>query len=394
MMRTVKVLLLSALVLGLALPVWATTSRVHSLAFTGDYLNDDSNIFKWYGVLPGYGNLVMAEVGTYSSATATAYSQALGVTYNCAEGKWGTWGLFLMNMVDEGSFFTDSPVDWNAPTVFTTPYNKFALAWGKEFGKVGLGVFFTRSDQGTEDKGAGTKYHKSYTTVGAGLRADVNEDLYADLALTLGFAGQDTVNLDKKTSFDIAGRAFYEWKDYVTLVPLFEFSRYEYLAEGDTAAGSGDKQIMFRFGVGMNVDVNSDNLLILAVEFARMKWEPSVADGEAAQTWVNLPIFYLALESQVKSWLTARVGALKSLYKFTDTNASGDDTITTSAMFEWFLGLGFHIAEFDLDMEISPALPFSVGYWITGYSPWQAQAFADGSIPEAPVGRISGVYHF
>ena len=87
-----KVILVSLLIVAMAAPLaFATTARQNTLARSGDYINDDSNIFRWYATLPSYSNMVMAEVGTYDGFSA--FHQALGVTYSCGEnGKYGEDG--------------------------------------------------------------------------------------------------------------------------------------------------------------------------------------------------------------------------------------------------------------------------------------------------------------
>jgi hypothetical protein len=395
-----KVLVLSLLVVALAIPAFATTARVNSLAGTGDYMNDDSNMFRWYGVLPSYANLVMMEVGTWDGSVE---HRGIGVTHACGEeGKWGTWGLWLLeDHVSDDSFFMNSPV-WYAAIGYNDvgvsyPSNKIALAWGKEFEAMSFGINFTRSDMSIEnetvDPVARTDW--SFTTVGAGIRADIGDDAYTDLAVTIGFGGYDVEgavanSLDKKMALDFAARIFYEWKDNVTFVPVIDYMQYEYALE-TAVEPHGDKVRAFFGGGAMNMDVNTNNMLIVGAQIEYVNWEYS-APGDAVdefKMW-TLPRFFIALESNVKPWLTARVGAWKALDKVTDTfgDASdppvAQDVITTGADFDWFLGLGFHVAEFDIDCELGEDAPFNMGYWLTGYEDWDND----------PIGRISATYHF
>ena len=67
MFRVTKIFVFSLLVVAIALPALATTSRVASLGGPARYINDDSDIFRWYGTLPSYTKMVMAEVGEYSN---------------------------------------------------------------------------------------------------------------------------------------------------------------------------------------------------------------------------------------------------------------------------------------------------------------------------------------
>ncbi len=403
---SLRILVVGLLVLAVASPVFATTSRVNSLAQTGDYLNDDSNIFRWYGVLPSYANLVMAELGTWNAGVS---DQALGVTHTCGDnGKWGTFGLFLLqNSVTDNSFFVNTPTYMAAlglsDVFLSAPVNKFALMWGKEFESFSLGLSFTRSDVSTEDETvqqlnqATAKMSQSYTTFGAGTRADLGDKAYTDVAVTVGFMGYSQEGgaltakqeLDKKLSLDFAGRMFYEWKDNLTVVPMVDYGQYEYALK-NAQDPHGGKAKYFAVGTGMNMDVNTNNLLICGAEIDYYKWEySSPGTSKKADKMWSLPTFFLALESDVKPWMTTRIGAWKSLFKSTDTttdpnNGNAEDYIMTGTDFAWFLGLGFHVAEFDIDMQIGGDTPFNLGYWLTGYSQYNG----------APVNRISAIYHF
>ncbi|MCK4774291.1 MAG: hypothetical protein KAT30_05880, partial [Candidatus Krumholzibacteria bacterium] len=90
-----KIVLVSMLVIVIAAPAFATTARVRTMAGTGDYLSDDSNIFRWYSTLPSYANMVQAEMGTWEGFSSPGLSpaqadfgplmdsRALGFNYAC-----------------------------------------------------------------------------------------------------------------------------------------------------------------------------------------------------------------------------------------------------------------------------------------------------------------------
>jgi hypothetical protein len=58
---------------------------------------------------------------------------------------------------------------------------------------------------------------------------------------------------------------------------------------------------------------------------------------------------------------------------------------STGGDFDWSLGGGFHLGEWDIDAVFSHELPFRLGYWLTGWGV--------GDI-DPPVGRVSGTYRF
>jgi hypothetical protein len=299
------------------------------------------------------------------------------------------------------------------------PVNKFAIQWGKEFESIAIGLSFTRSDKGEEDTTpdspapANPNYNISYTTLGAGTRADIGDNAYADLAVTLGLAGggmTDSTEFDKKMSLNFAGRVFWEWKEYATIVPVIDFGMYEFaLKNGDPydtsvngTDGHGQKGNWFDIGVALNLDVNTNNLLIFGLEVGKESAEPSLPDTAASDwkessTWW-LPSIFLGLETDVKPWMTVRCAARKTLWKETETEVDGGEAMETGSEFEWYLGCGFHVAEFDIDCELGAEAPFSLGYWLTGHSAYDYGYYAkDAAQPVTavgPISRISATYHF
>ncbi|MEJ2720590.1 MAG: hypothetical protein P8181_05550 [bacterium] len=416
MLRVGKILVLSLLVTSLCAPlVFATTSRVIALGGTSRYINDDSDIFRWYGTLPSYSKMVFAEAGTAmgsADGNMDVSYQALGFTHNWGEDHWlGTWAVYLLqNSIEDPTFYLYNPL--GTPGFFDAtlmmPSTKFALAWGKQLNGIALGFNYTHSDGSLEVTGM-DKINYNFNTIGGGIRWDVNEDVYADGAVTLGFAGGDMFDgqgWDKKTAWDVEARVFWEFMDDVTLVPYFGYTMADYSLK-ERVAPSGDKANQVSVGASLNFDVNTNNLLIFAAEFEHANWKYSKeAPGDASEmTATVLPRFTLALESDITSWFTARVGATKTMTKYKITDADGTETTITDAEwvmylydmmgfsnfdmeaddFQWYLGGGFHVGEWDIDAVFSPEVPFRLGYWLTGYGAGNT---------EPPVGRVSATYRF
>lgn len=427
-----KIVLVSMIALMLVASVsFASTTRVRSLVNTGNYMSDDSNVHTWYSVLPMYANQVTAEIGTQD----TSDSRALSLNYACGdEGNWGTYRISLNEnaLDDPGLWSTSSFFSMLLPGMasnlglgfVSTPMSKWDLAGGWELGEnASLGVSFTRSSWSFEGSNPDTTADQSYTTVGVGGTWTNNEGFAFDAAFTWGSAGGEasfgatdpyTVEFDSKTAFEVGARAFYDWKDDVTLVPVVSFQSADYsLTDNDDpttlgAPQTGDKYTNFLFGAGLNMDVNSSNMLIVALEVNSMKWEFSnspesddTGDSFAEIKGKYLPTIRMALETAVNSWMTTRIGAAKHLGDYTYTDLDGDefkfDTGTPgfftgpfedSDGFDWSLGLGFNVAEWTIDLEVAEEAPFSTFYWVTGYSNY------DQDSDEGPVTRISGIYNF
>ncbi|MCZ6765516.1 MAG: hypothetical protein O7D32_01155, partial [bacterium] len=223
MFRASKIVLLSLLVVTMfATMATATTSRVASLAGAASYINDDSDIFRWYGTLPSYKNMVMAELGQSTTPNSTDLGavtrQALGFTYSRGEDDmFGTWGIFLLqHSLEDDSFFAFNPLgtfmSGSTPDIAGDlpggiPVTKFVLLWGKQINNIGVGVTFTRSDASVEDPNDTNDL--SFTTIGGAVRVDINPDMYLDGAITWGNAGGDTLGgFDKSTSWNLEARLF------------------------------------------------------------------------------------------------------------------------------------------------------------------------------------------
>jgi hypothetical protein len=422
-----RIALASFLVLMIGTSVaFATTARVRSLANTGDYISDDSAVNRWYSTLPSFGNQVNAEMGQWDGFSLND-TRGLGWTHACGEdGKWGTYRISLNeNALDHPGFWMGNPFysahapgfmsgNLGDPTGFglwdDTPMNRWDVAGGWELGEtIALGVSITQSKWEAEDTSANAQASNSWLTFGAGITWTNNDNMVFDGSFTFGNAGGDysdgtnTVEWDSGTAFDIAARLFYDWKDNVTLVPVAEFASSEYsLSSSPTAipTPNGNKITDFMIGLGLNMDVNQNNMLVLALEYMNRQWEYANPDTAAASTdkvtWQYLPTVRLALETEITSWLTTRVGAVKYIFSEEIEDVDGDSAKWTPGTptslappltgFEWFLGCGFNVAEWTIDLELASETPFNMGYWLTGYS-----NFTTGA---GPVSHIAAVWNY
>jgi len=417
--------MLSVLVLvALAAPLMATESRQMALAGVGPYIEDDYNIFTWYATLPSYSNTVWIGLnygydyydGGVRAAQAgpSSYNyQYMGASYGLGkEGKYGTLAMFYydyspgLNVANNGN--------WNGSNVFTeSADSKWTLMYAYPMEKMSIGLFFNRADNSYKYENETTtayEHQLAYTTIGAGIRFDLGDKSYADVAFDYNVAsfkdkGEEfsssygEVSQDANTMMDVRGRLFWQWTETITLVPYVEYASFDFSLKADSAIAwkenyYGDKAMMFKLGIGANLKINENNLLVFAVEpYTYYKEEPS--DPPTGQTYketeVLLPTFRLGLESDVKDWLTFRVGAEKDFYKdeYKHTTATTSETDTyIGSDFNFYMGLGFHVGDFDIDALVNPDLPFKVGYWLTGYSEW------NNYYEDVPVYMISTTYHF
>ncbi len=347
-MKKLFAVVLSALfVVALAVPALATDARQIALGGVGNYIEDDFNIFSWYGTLPSYSNTVWIglqyddyyyyyDLGA-PSAEGMSYQPYMGASYALgSEGKYGTLAMFFnyYGMPLNPGYGWDNTGSPYSETLSS----KWNVLYGYAMEKLSFGLYFGRSDAMTEyawsydyaapDTTVEYAYSndRAYTTVGAGVRFDVGEKMYADLAFDYSWAGKTVnndnyyydqyygygeVTADANKMMDFRGRAFYEWNETVTLVPYANFGTFDFSLKGEEMkafdrefttdtldwkdTNYGVKGTRMTFGLGANVKVNENNLLVFAVEpysYAKLEQsDPPAADAVRYEAYYY-PYYY------------------------------------------------------------------------------------------------------
>jgi hypothetical protein len=419
MKKLFLVFLAFAVTAAFAMPAMATNSRVAALGGYGRYLEDDFNIFEWPATLPSYSNVVWIELyqePVEGEVPGIFYDvmPVIGASYALGEdGGYGTLAMFFHGVGMPLNPFADgeSP-GWETGDPFSSAIdNKFTVLYGYSLEGLSFGLFFSRADASSRtENGVDVEESSAYTRVGVGVRFDIGDAAYADVSfdLNMGSIASESIVVpgtlpeeyfedvteDANKMYGIKARLFYEWNDVITWVPYFSWRSFDFNLKGgdDTYEYGdyfyGDKGMMFDLGIGANIMVNEDNMILFAIEpFSYMKREPSeVPDGVDDYEWKAkvMPRFILGLETDIKEWMTFRMGGVHSLIKEEQTQ----DDVTSSqtfSLFDYFMGLGFHVGDFDIDCVVDNSLPFRMGYWLTGY-----QEFTSGS----PSYMISTKYHF
>jgi hypothetical protein len=336
-----------------------------------------------------------------------------GMTYGLGEdNKYGVLGMWWQ----EHTYGPNYMGDWAGPFGYTAfdenVYNKWHLMWALSFEKIDIGIHFNRADEMYKGEGEGEVYEDyiNYTTLGLGLRWDLNDETYMDLAFdytSVGYTYQDggdeIIEADAKNIMNIRARMFYEWTDIITWVPYVNYKWGDLSLKSNQSGFYADdecwgiKGFQFDIALAANIMVNDDNMIIVGVDpYSYWKGEPSECGADAGtgeMTMKVFPGFVFGLETDVKDWLTFRAGCEKALikmtYKESDTEGEYEENYTV-APFEWYLGLGFHVSDFDIDLLVNKEAPFSMGYWLTGIQPGQYETDDIGT----PIGMISMTYSF
>jgi hypothetical protein len=255
MSKFFAVMLSVLLVVAVAVPALATDTRQLALAGVGNYIEDDYNIFTWYATLPSYSNTVWIGLdyyyyGYYEGAKAAAadgpgdYNTYMGASYGLgSEAKYGTLAMFFYGY---GPPLNYDGYSWSNEYVFEQGVgNKWTVLYAYPMEKLSLGFYFNRSDGSSkyEDETETTFEDKlAYTTLGAGVRFDLGEKAYADLAFDYNigsqtelpnsiystYYGYGEVSEDANKMMGVRGRMFYEWNETITWVPFISYRSYDF----------------------------------------------------------------------------------------------------------------------------------------------------------------------
>ena len=417
-----KKLVLAMLIIAVAMPAFASDTRVRALGSqTAPFIEDNSNVFMWPATLVNYANLFTVTAGYYDVVKYgddrgyydDSMTAQFGLTYGLGEdNKYGVFGIWFQ----ENTWGPNMTGSWAGPGGYTAfnedVFNKWNVMWALGFETIDIGIRLERADEMYKGTGGDEVYEDyiSYTTLGLGLRWDISDATYLDAAFdftTVGFTdqngGDEIWEADSKSIMALRARMFYEWTDVITWVPYFSYKGGDLsIKSNETQIGTdecwGIKGYMLDFGLAANINVNDDNLIIVGIEpYGMYSGEPSEcgsdADAEKAKMTI-FPGFVLGLESDVKDWLTFRIGCDKALLKTTYEGSSEGESYEqnyTWAPFNWQLGLGFHVGDFDIDLLVNKEAPFSMGYWMTGIQPGQS---GDDEEIGTPIGMISATYSF
>jgi hypothetical protein len=300
----------------------------------------------WPATLASYANIVQITAGYYDVVKYgddrgyyDDYMTAqFGMTYGLGEdNKYGVLGMWWQ----EHTWGPNAMGAWYGPYGFGTTnfgddvYNKWNLMWALAFETIDIGIRFERADENYEadDNGEKDEDYISYTTLGLGLRWDLSDETYMDIAFdytSVAFTHKDMgsdekIEADSKSIIALRARMFYEWTDVITWVPYFNYkggtlslksSESDYYADDDCW---GIKGYQLDFGLAANINVNDDNLIIVGIEpYGKYKGEPAECGSDAGSEEMSMTIFpgfVFGLESDVKDWLTFRFGCSKALLK-------------------------------------------------------------------------------
>ncbi len=366
-------------------PAHATTARQFSLG-GGDFLEDDHNVQRWYGSLGDYPNLLTIEAGHFTLPEGwhddnghRVSGPGIGAHLALDEaGRWGTAAIFLNGQsddVDPGSLARDR--------MGTTG----SAMWTRRFGSLQPTLMFRHgSDEGEVvinqgiDDSLVRSWDRARTEFGFGLRWDLSEGVYFDLAGEVRRHREQTTVADTMAAVTVVGpeftssgsyglrsRAFVRLGPTTALVPLIEFLHEDRpLAAQSPQVGLQLDGYLLKLGTGLNWYPNPDNFLVLSFDYlhgeADFRSVPTSGEPvfEDSSRWDSAS-FTLGIESRFAYWLTFR-GSIR--YEPVELSVLNPVDLQDFATFMVNFGAAVQLGDYDLDLAVTDQEPRSVvGYY-------------------------------
>ena len=400
-----------ALLLALPAVASASSSRVQGMGIPGDYIRDYTGIYTYVSGITGVGSLVYGELGdtrfnsTINPNPVTSDRQVGAVLGNLWDGRYGTWGVHLREQtpaLGQADAFGSPNVGGFGADPNTHTNQAFDVMWGQRFGTTSLGVRIERSYFALETSIPGVTTTLKYDVPVAGLGGagnlarnifgiqggvgfELNPSSTLEAAVlwqTRDFEASTTGGTrqeeDGTSSWQVAGRMFWEWQPNVMVVPVVKFHSFD-LGQTTTppagAATNADNSLSgWEAGVAGNWTIGSNDLFVLGLTFAQNRYEtqedlfglstsvPGVtfaADHKVTESLT--PMVFAGLETNLFSWLTARFGAQKGWFTNIKIEDATQEAKISSSPFSMELGLGIKLGSLQVDGVLNPTFPQTLG---------------------------------
>ena len=378
--RLVVLLLLFMAVGVYAQSIPSGTGRIEALGNSPFILDAATDIFNNPAWNNYYRNYAFGDLGRDVISDFALTNQYAGVTFGVGK-KWNL-GMILNKRSDMWENFNDTTNAYN-PRAYgvSAPIVPFMGLIGYTASKtfnLGLAPYYTRWSQKTTTTDSTVGNHDlSSHSLGANLgfmymmkrnnwlegniRFRMNK--YSNI-FTTGATTSTTDNTGgTELGVNLRGWFYVAKGSKVALVPVVNFNTYSFKPEqintGSTRTGMNYSYMNFGGGVGINSPISDDIQLAggFVVNYNSFKSDSGTASYKS--TDFILPRFYLAGETRIADWLTARFGYSRAIdmydhtatvgtgsFEVSGTNASADDQTIS-------LGTGFHFGRFSVDATVS-----------------------------------------
>ena len=343
----------------------ASETRVFSMGQVGLFMHDNSNVTPFPGTIMRYGNEVVTELRFKDFEPS--YSAEVRIPINS----------YMVGFNFNRPLFITTPGIGNFVQLTNT--SDFYVGTQLMDNDVALRVSLGR-DGFNRDSTLGVPMldeSATYLEFAGGFSSD---NIDAALSLELPKIKSETGNLKDEwsgTGINAMGRYFYQLNEQMQAVPVVAFGTSSTTRKTDQPAGLPQLETDFsttrlNVGIGLNYELNEDNLIVLAVDpFGLFKVSSDVKDvGETITTTTTLPRLYLGVETKVKGWLVGRIGANRAYQTIKTENkpAQGDafETSFQTSAYNVSFGLGIQFGKFLIDLDINDGMLFEGPNFISG----------------------------
>jgi len=340
------------LVLFLFSSLQASETRVATMGGGGIFVKDQSTVFLFPGTIHQYSDLVVAEMR--ARGADAVYSVGMHMNYGDMVS-----GLYINQPISSVAFL---PLAANYLPNATELNNAFAYLLGLKLGGFDAGFGFIGASSSYEDTGTDPKTEESASYVGI-LAGASNKKM--DLGLLFELPSVEVKPGDGEYSGFILqanGRYYLMKRNGYNIFPVANFGF------GTTEIKDVVEFGLFSFalGVGVEKQINEDNLFIVGLEVSRQSITTTPDGGdETVDATTTLPAIYVGIESRISSWLIGRIGAAQVNQQVLE-EFDGDEETFTSSQFKLSLGLGMEFSNFLIDFNMNETSLFDGIYIFDG----------------------------
>ena len=377
MKRTLRislVLLLASLTFSSAL---GGTARMVALADQGGYFSDPAQSLRWYSSLVDYPDLAVFELGDVVKGQHEVLGREGLIGHGAgghfqldAAGHFGTLAVYFQDHLDFG------PTD-----------GAFSAIWARKWGtwRLGLGGRFTTYGVSRSGEMIGDRIDSQYLhSYGLGVGKQLSTRLQVEMAGEILNSQASQAGAlyylrptDEWSSFGLRIRARYEINEQLSLIPMIDYSRDDRVVlGGEVGVPVGLDAHVTDLGLGLNLQPDSDHLLILSAEYrqGRENQDRHPFSGRVS-TWRKGGRDYYqillrsALEWTATPWLTLRAGARyirvhdeQSLSDFSGISGSQlffHELVTTPIS----LGVGVRQGRWTMDFSYNDTAPWPADHF-------------------------------
>ncbi len=389
-MNRKTMLLVFALLALMAGSLLATDSRMAALGYPFGYIRDDSDISSFPGAVNRYKNSMFGELSSPGSSS----NWTLGVNLPVRSFVGGVYlnkptGTYI------DSYFSPSGVNfYNAGDLDISRKIQFYLGMKDAFG-FGFGMAMDNKKNDLADNP--NQYSEAsamYLDFSGGMSTDIM-DFGAKFNIANASVENDFNDYGNDYSefgLQASGRFYLMDDSDLAIMALGDFALESIKAEEKTTPAPAttwtekENTLMVDLGAGVNYKMGDKHTIIFGVKpfrLANINWKTTVSSssGEEGEkySYLYVPEYNLALESQVFPWLIGRVGARQNYVFYSRTydptgnwdNNSDHQIDEDSYYFSSFVmnvGLGFKFGKFGIDAVLSNNFLHDGPYFIGGIS--------------------------